>query len=45
MGKLDDAKEILKDCGMPVQQQNDISAYTLLTLAEVEPDMEWECDS
>ena len=42
MGKLDDAKEILKDCGMPVQQQNDISAYTLLTLAEVEPDMEWE---
>lgn len=42
MGKLDDAKEILKDCGMPVQQQNDISAYTLLTLAEVEPDMKWE---
>ena len=42
MGKLDDAKEILKDCGMPVQQQNDISAYTLLTLAEVDPDMEWE---
>lgn len=42
MGKLEDAKEILKDCGMPVQQQNDISAYTLLTLAEVEPDMEWE---
>lgn len=42
MGKLEDAKEILKDCGMPVQQQNDISAYTLLTLAEVDPDMEWE---
>ena len=42
MGKLEDAKEILKDCGMPIQQQNDISAYTLLTLAEVDPDMEWE---
>lgn len=41
MGKLEDAKEILKDCGMPVQQQNDISAYTLLTLAEVDPEMEW----
>ena len=42
MGKLEDAKEILKDCGMPVQQQNDISAYTLLTLAEVDPEMEWD---
>lgn len=42
MGKLEDAKEILKDCGMPVQQQNDISAYTLLTLAEIDPEMEWD---
>lgn len=42
MGKLEDAKEILKDCGMPVQQQNDISAYTLLTLAEVDPEMDWD---
>lgn len=42
IGKLEDAKEILKDCGMPVQQQNDISAYTLLTLAEIDPEMEWD---
>lgn len=41
MGKLNEAKQILKDCGMPAQQRNDICAYTLLTLADIEIETNW----
>ena len=35
MDNLDSAKEILKAIEMPERQQNDISAYTLLALANI----------
>ena len=41
MGKLDEAKTFLKQIGMPEQQQNDICAYSLLTLAGIRPDDKW----
>ena len=42
MDKLSEAKDILKRIGMPTQQQNDISAYALLTLAGILPDSDWK---
>ena len=42
MSKIDEAKKFLADVGMPIQQQTDIAALTLLTLAHVEPDDSWE---
>lgn len=41
MGKLDEAKTFLKQIGMPEQQQNDICAYALLTLAGIRQDDTW----
>jgi hypothetical protein len=41
MGKLEESKAILKALGMPKQQQNDRSAYTLLALARLNNDSEW----
>lgn len=41
MGKVDEAKEILKKIGMPVEQQNEISALAFLTLADIRPDSKW----
>ena len=41
MSKLDDAKKLLKEVGMPVQQQTDIAGYTLLTLAGQKEKSEW----
>lgn len=41
MGKIDDAKEILKALGMPKPQQNDRSGYVLLALAGVKEDDSW----
>lgn len=41
MSKLEEAKDVLKQMGMPEQQQNDISAYTLLTLANLSEDTPW----
>lgn len=35
MSKIDEAKNFLKCIGMPDKQQNDICAYTLLTLADI----------
>jgi hypothetical protein len=32
MSKIDDAKKILKEFGLPEAQQNEISAYTLMAL-------------
>ena len=37
MSKLDDAKKILKELGLPTAQQNDTSAYTLLALCSIKP--------
>jgi hypothetical protein len=42
MSKIDDAKEILKELGLPVAQQNEISAYTLLALCGIKPRNDWK---
>lgn len=41
MSKLDEAKKILKELGLPTVQQNDTSAYTLLALCGVKPRDKW----
>jgi type II restriction enzyme len=41
MSKIDDAKEILKELGLPRAQQNEISAYTLLALSGIRPRDSW----
>lgn len=39
--KIQDARKILQKIGMPPQQQNDICAYTLLSLAGITGDNNW----
>ena len=41
MSKINEAKTILKEIGMPARQQNEISALTLLALAQLTPKMAW----
>lgn len=41
MGKLEDAKDILKVLGMPDRQQADICCYSLLSMLGVAPDTPW----
>lgn len=41
MNKIDEAKSILKELGLPIAQQNEISAYTLLALCDVKPRGKW----
>lgn len=41
MGKLEEAKIILKSLGMPKQQYNDRSAYTFLALAGIKEEDSW----
>jgi hypothetical protein len=41
MNKVTEAKSILKEVGMPSEQQTDIAAYALLTLADIAPDSNW----
>ncbi len=41
MTKLNEAKTILKELGLPSAQQNDISAYTLLALCGIRPRDSW----
>lgn len=41
MGKIEEAKNILKSIGMPERQQSDICALTLLAMANVLPDQPW----
>ena len=41
MSKIDEAKEILKELGLPTAQQNEISAYTLLALCNMKPRGSW----
>ena len=42
MSKIDDAKRILSDLGLPVKQQNDRSAGTLLALLDLKKRTSWE---
>lgn len=42
MGKIDEAKQILKDLGLPKRQQNDRSAYTLLALLNLSEKDTWD---
>ncbi|HYA41695.1 MAG TPA: BsuBI/PstI family type II restriction endonuclease [Syntrophobacteraceae bacterium] len=41
MGKLEDAQAILEGLGLPAAQQNEISAYTLLSLCNVKEETKW----
>ncbi|OAT84766.1 BsuBI/PstI family type II restriction endonuclease [Desulfotomaculum copahuensis] len=41
MGKIDEAKEILRVLGLPQAQQNEISAYTLLALCGIREEDTW----
>lgn len=42
MNKLDEAREILKEIGMPKAQQSDLCAYTLLALLQLEENQKWD---
>lgn len=42
MDKIKEAQEILKEFGLPESQQNKISALTLLALANIKPEANWE---
>jgi adenine-specific DNA-methyltransferase len=42
MGKIEQAQEILDALGLPSAQQNEISALTLLTLAQLSEDTPWK---
>lgn len=42
MGKIEQAQEILESLGMPSAQQNEISALTLLTLAQLSEVTPWK---
>ncbi|MCD4819309.1 MAG: restriction endonuclease [Candidatus Cloacimonetes bacterium] len=42
MSKIDDAKKILSDLGLPKSQQNEISALTLLALCDVSETDNWK---
>lgn len=39
--KIQDARSILKQIGMPLKQQNEICAYTLLALSGIAPNSSW----
>lgn len=41
MNKVYEAKDILKDIGMPVQQHTELCCYTLLAMADIKPDTSW----
>lgn len=45
MTKLEEAKLILRELGMPFQQQSDLCALTFLSLASLGSDDEWSCAS
>lgn len=41
MGKIQEAQDILKTLGLPLAQQNEISALTLLVLAQLSEETSW----
>lgn len=42
MGKISEAQEILKNLGLPIPQQNEMSALTLLALCNIREDDYWK---
>lgn len=42
MSKITEAQEILKEMGLPIPQQNEMSALTLLALCDIKEDDRWE---
>lgn len=42
MNKIEEAKAILKELGLPTRQQNDRSALTLLALCQISPKSKWK---
>lgn len=42
MGRIDEAREFLRDIGMPTAQQSDLCCYVLLAMAGVTPDLKWK---
>jgi len=42
MSKIKDAQQILKDLGLPREQQNEMSALTLLALCNIKPKDHWD---
>ncbi|MCQ3936802.1 MAG: hypothetical protein DPW18_07110 [Chloroflexi bacterium] len=42
MGKIEQAQEVLEALGLPSAQQNEISALTLLVLAQLSEDIKWK---
>lgn len=42
MKKIDEAKQILREFGLPEEQQNEISALTLLALCRIKPRSNWK---
>ncbi len=42
MGKVEEARELLKMVGMPEAQQTDLCCYALLAMAGMKPDMPWK---
>jgi len=42
VSKVENARRILEEIGMPAKQQNDISCLTLLALANVGPRTPWQ---
>ena len=40
--KIEEAREFLKNVGMPKAQQGDICCYVILAMAGIKPDMSWE---
>jgi hypothetical protein len=38
MGKIQEAQQVLAELGLPAAQQNEISALTLLVLAQISED-------
>lgn len=42
MGKIDEARQFLKDIGMPDKQQADLCCYSLLAMCNVREDTDWK---
>ena len=42
MNKIEEAQLILKDLGLPIQQQNKICALTLLALSDIKQNNSWK---
>ena len=41
MSKIDQARDLLKQLGVPVRQQSDICGYSILAMAGVREDGDW----